>query len=174
MHKLVREFWKLTKKEREFVFNCQNKLANSEKNVISNKPLEEGWIEIVDNHYQTTKKFMEFREEKVNKNLNIAALKRRVRDGLTTEEDALFELEVFEKRIKEAKLSIKEIKETVEFCDHDMKPYRAESSFNLFNQLVCHWFKKCSHCGKESVETTNSSENRPEGFKDIQIRHSSF
>lgn len=172
MKKLLREFMTLNKEQRDISKNPDKySIFNAEHFDLSKKPINEGWIKISGEHFVHTEKYINLKKERVSSNLNLPALKKRVRDGYSKPEDALFELSVFEERIKAAKLEIINIDEETNACQHEFKPYDANYSFDLFNNTVYRWIFKCPLCGKEKTETTNRKENAPSGFEKINVKN---
>lgn len=167
---IKKEWFQLTNEEREIVKTADKKeLFFEDYKKFAREPLSTGFLIIENDKIKVSDKYIEFKKSRLPKNINLSAIIKRVRDGLSTEEEALFELETFKERIESTIKEVKEVKKIVDNCEHSYTPYRASTSTDILNRRHYLWVYQCDICKKEHYETTKTKEEQPLGFEDIKL-----
>lgn len=167
---IKKEWFQLTNEEREVVKAADKKeLLFEEYKQFAEEPLSSGFLIIENDKIKASEKYIEFKKSRLPKNINLSSIVKRVRDGLSTEEDALFELETFKERIELTIKEVKEAKKIVDNCEHSYTPYRASTSTDILNRRYYLWVYQCDICKKEHYETTKTKQEQPLGFEDINL-----
>ncbi len=168
---LSREWRQLTKEEKFFIQNCaEQDIDNSDHKSTSEKLINLGWIDIVNNKFNTSNKYIQLKTQKIPAILNLQALEKQLKDGLTTKEDFLFTLDVFEERIQKMRKEADEIVEKTESCQHSYKPFDVYWNLDLFRAPVYTWTSVCVHCGKSVFEMSHKKNDIPKEFESFSIR----
>ena len=167
---VFRDWLELREEGRFLVKNMKdNTVYDKEQDILIQKAIDLDFLEIKnEDKLFKTKKYKDFKKNKVPQILKINNLKKKLMSGLETEENINFILDVFEERIADFRKEVKGIVKTYEECEHDFIPFKASWRLDIFKaDRLYTWNYKCTKCDATKFEKTKNEEEKPKGFENI-------